>query len=220
MARRGLTPQPPPPLARRPADEVESLSAARTAAVAGSEPSDAIRVVNALLTELDRLKRHENVLILTTSNSAETPPTTHPDPPRLTRHRHWLMRRPLTSRLSHRRHRHCLRRPRRHQAVRAAAAMPHPLPALPPHVTDSTGRPTALERGQVHWPPFPLRALHHPRLLRERARKAGPPHGANPSPPFPRPQGLTCPPPRMGRPSQSWCPRTTCRRHGPPRRPV
>jgi SpoVK/Ycf46/Vps4 family AAA+-type ATPase len=49
-------------------DEVESLSAARSAAMNGSEPSDAIRVVNALLTQLDSLRAYENVLILTTSN--------------------------------------------------------------------------------------------------------------------------------------------------------
>ncbi|KAG7389852.1 Pachytene checkpoint protein 2 [Phytophthora pseudosyringae] len=52
-------------------DEVESLTAARKSAVSGSEPSDAIRVVNALLTQLDSLKRHSNVLILTTSNITE-----------------------------------------------------------------------------------------------------------------------------------------------------
>ncbi|KAK1944462.1 Pachytene checkpoint protein 2 [Phytophthora citrophthora] len=52
-------------------DEVESLTAARKSAVSGSEPSDAIRVVNALLTQLDALKRHSNVLILTTSNITE-----------------------------------------------------------------------------------------------------------------------------------------------------
>jgi len=49
-------------------DEVESLSAARKSSMNGSEPSDAIRVVNALLTQLDQIKRHPNVLILTTSN--------------------------------------------------------------------------------------------------------------------------------------------------------
>ena len=49
-------------------DEVESLTAARQAALQGSEPSDAIRVVNALLTQLDRLKAYRNVLVLTTSN--------------------------------------------------------------------------------------------------------------------------------------------------------
>nr|XP_023680059.1 pachytene checkpoint protein 2 homolog isoform X2 [Paramormyrops kingsleyae] len=38
-------------------DEVESLTAARNAAQAGTEPSDAIRVVNAVLTQLDQIKR-------------------------------------------------------------------------------------------------------------------------------------------------------------------
>ncbi|KAF4041439.1 ATPase family associated domain-containing protein [Phytophthora infestans] len=52
-------------------DEVESLTAARKSALSGAEPSDAIRVVNALLTQLDSLKRHSNVLILTTSNITE-----------------------------------------------------------------------------------------------------------------------------------------------------
>ncbi|CEG47385.1 thyroid receptor-interacting protein 13 [Plasmopara halstedii] len=52
-------------------DEVESLAAARKSAASGSDPSDAIRVVNALLTQLDSLKRHSNVLILTTSNITE-----------------------------------------------------------------------------------------------------------------------------------------------------
>lgn len=49
-------------------DEVESLTAARSAVSSGTEPSDAIRVVNALLTQVDRLKKFKNVLILTTSN--------------------------------------------------------------------------------------------------------------------------------------------------------
>jgi len=49
-------------------DEVESLTAARTSAMNGSEPSDAIRVVNALLTQIDQIKRYPNVIILTTSN--------------------------------------------------------------------------------------------------------------------------------------------------------
>ncbi|KAJ3109069.1 Pachytene checkpoint protein 2 [Phlyctochytrium planicorne] len=52
-------------------DEVESLTAARKAAVSGMEPSDAFRVVNALLTQIDALKRKRNVLILTTSNITE-----------------------------------------------------------------------------------------------------------------------------------------------------
>lgn len=41
------------------------------AAVGGSEPSDAIRAVNALLTALDGLKRHPNAMVLTTSNITE-----------------------------------------------------------------------------------------------------------------------------------------------------
>lgn len=49
-------------------DEVESLTTARQAAASGTEPSDAVRVVNAVLTQLDRLKSRENVLIMTTSN--------------------------------------------------------------------------------------------------------------------------------------------------------
>jgi pachytene checkpoint protein 2 len=49
-------------------DEVESLAAARASAMKGNEPSDSIRVVNALLTQMDRLQRHENVLVLSTSN--------------------------------------------------------------------------------------------------------------------------------------------------------
>ena len=48
--------------------QVESLTSARKSAMSGSEPSDAIRVVNALLTQLDQVKRYPNVLILTTSN--------------------------------------------------------------------------------------------------------------------------------------------------------
>ena len=64
-------------------DEVESLTAARAGAVDGREPSDALRVcdrasciyiftpcevVNALLTQLDKLKHRKNVLIMSTSN--------------------------------------------------------------------------------------------------------------------------------------------------------
>ncbi|CAH4032459.1 unnamed protein product [Pieris brassicae] len=49
-------------------DEIESLAHARRAAMAGLEPSDSIRAVNAILTQLDRLKRYPNVLVLTTSN--------------------------------------------------------------------------------------------------------------------------------------------------------
>ncbi|KAF9779464.1 P-loop containing nucleoside triphosphate hydrolase protein [Thelephora terrestris] len=49
-------------------DEVESLTAARAAAMAGTEPSDGLRVVNALLTQLDKLKHKKNVLVMATSN--------------------------------------------------------------------------------------------------------------------------------------------------------
>jgi SpoVK/Ycf46/Vps4 family AAA+-type ATPase len=49
-------------------DEVESLAASRAAALNGTEPSDAVRVVNAVLTQLDSLKAYSNVLVLATSN--------------------------------------------------------------------------------------------------------------------------------------------------------
>lgn len=53
-------------------DEIESLTKARSSAAAGVEPSDSIRVVNALLTELDKLKQRQNVLVMTTSNLSES----------------------------------------------------------------------------------------------------------------------------------------------------
>ena len=49
-------------------DEVESLTSARSNVNSGTEPSDAVRVVNAVLTHLDRLRHFPNLLILTTSN--------------------------------------------------------------------------------------------------------------------------------------------------------
>jgi AAA+ superfamily predicted ATPase len=52
-------------------DEVESLTAARKIALNGSEPSDSIRVVNAVLTQIDRLRKKSNVIIMTTSNITE-----------------------------------------------------------------------------------------------------------------------------------------------------
>jgi SpoVK/Ycf46/Vps4 family AAA+-type ATPase len=52
-------------------DEVESLATARSAAASGSDPSDAIRVVNALLTQIDSIRRHKNVVIMATSNLTE-----------------------------------------------------------------------------------------------------------------------------------------------------
>ena len=47
-------------------DEVESIAASRSKSA--QEPTDAIRVVNALLTQLDKFANNPNVLILTTSN--------------------------------------------------------------------------------------------------------------------------------------------------------
>uniref|UniRef100_A0A2A4JKX0 Uncharacterized protein n=1 Tax=Heliothis virescens TaxID=7102 RepID=A0A2A4JKX0_HELVI len=58
----------PSPAGLRARDEVESLAHARRAALSGLEPSDSIRAVNALLTQLDRLRRRPNALVLTTSN--------------------------------------------------------------------------------------------------------------------------------------------------------
>lgn len=52
-------------------DEIESLAHARKACASGNEPSDSVRVVNALLTQLDSIKSFPNVLILTTSNLTE-----------------------------------------------------------------------------------------------------------------------------------------------------
>jgi len=48
-------------------DEIESLAASR-ASMSGNEPSDAIRVVNAVLTQIDRLRHRRNVIILATTN--------------------------------------------------------------------------------------------------------------------------------------------------------
>lgn len=52
-------------------DEVESLAYARSA-MSSNEPRDAMRVVNAVLTQLDSLKTCPNVLILATSNLAQS----------------------------------------------------------------------------------------------------------------------------------------------------
>eukprot|EP00049_Salpingoeca_infusionum_P002480 m.57470 g.57470 ORF g.57470 m.57470 type:complete len:441 (+) comp11599_c1_seq1:130-1452(+) len=52
-------------------DEVESLTAARKSAMNGTEPTDSIRVVNALLTQIDQMRRFKNVLIMATSNITE-----------------------------------------------------------------------------------------------------------------------------------------------------
>ncbi|CAI2323929.1 unnamed protein product [Caenorhabditis sp. 36 PRJEB53466] len=53
-------------------DEVESLGMCRESSSSRSEPADAIRAVNALLTQIDRIRRRDNVLILCTSNLENT----------------------------------------------------------------------------------------------------------------------------------------------------
>lgn len=50
------------------ADEVESITSNRSSSMSSNEPGDAVRVVNAVLTSLDALKRRPNVLVLCTSN--------------------------------------------------------------------------------------------------------------------------------------------------------
>ena len=49
-------------------DEVESIAASRSAALASGDPGDAIRVVNSVLNCLDTLRHRPNVLVLCTSN--------------------------------------------------------------------------------------------------------------------------------------------------------
>lgn len=44
-------------------DEVESLTHARQSALAGTEPSDSLRVVNAVLTQIDQIRRSINYQI-------------------------------------------------------------------------------------------------------------------------------------------------------------
>nr|XP_022920998.1 pachytene checkpoint protein 2 homolog isoform X2 [Onthophagus taurus] len=49
-------------------DEIESLAHAREQCMSGNEPSDSIRVVNAILTQIDQIRRYPNVVVLATSN--------------------------------------------------------------------------------------------------------------------------------------------------------
>lgn len=49
-------------------DEIESLAHAREICLSGNEPSDALKVVNTVLTQIDQIKRYPNVIIFTTSN--------------------------------------------------------------------------------------------------------------------------------------------------------
>lgn len=51
-------------------DEVESITASRKETL-GADPTDSMRVVNVLLTQLDILKTRPNILLLTTSNLLE-----------------------------------------------------------------------------------------------------------------------------------------------------
>lgn len=46
---------------------------ARRDLVKAYEPADGVRVVNAVLTQIDLLRQNRNVLILTTSNMGEVP---------------------------------------------------------------------------------------------------------------------------------------------------
>jgi len=52
-------------------DEVESLTAARAGAMQRNEPSDALRAVNAVLTQLDAIRHYDKVLVMATSNLTE-----------------------------------------------------------------------------------------------------------------------------------------------------
>jgi AAA+ superfamily predicted ATPase len=49
-------------------DEVETITARREQTIIGNEPLDAMRAVNTLLTALDRLRHHINIIVLCTSN--------------------------------------------------------------------------------------------------------------------------------------------------------
>ena len=49
-------------------DEVESLALNRARSCKGNEPSDSLRSVNAILTQMDKIRKYRNVLVLTTSN--------------------------------------------------------------------------------------------------------------------------------------------------------
>lgn len=51
---------------------------ARSSGAGGTEPQDAVRVVNVLLTQLDRMKELNNVLIMATSNLSESIGTSLP----------------------------------------------------------------------------------------------------------------------------------------------
>ena len=50
-------------------DEIESVASNRSNINSGTEPTDSVRVVNAILTQLDSLKNFKNVLVLSTGRS-------------------------------------------------------------------------------------------------------------------------------------------------------
>ncbi|KJH45314.1 ATPase, AAA family [Dictyocaulus viviparus] len=49
-------------------DEIESLGMSRDTSTSRGDPADSIRAVNALLTQIDRIRRRPNVIVLCTSN--------------------------------------------------------------------------------------------------------------------------------------------------------
>ena len=49
-------------------DEIETMTARREQTLNGNDPLDAMRAVNSLLTAVDRLRHHHNVIMLCTSN--------------------------------------------------------------------------------------------------------------------------------------------------------
>lgn len=53
-------------------DEVETIASSRTKLIDNNESNDSVRVVNSLLTHLDRLKKFDNFIVLATSNHINT----------------------------------------------------------------------------------------------------------------------------------------------------
>lgn len=54
-----------------PIDEIESIVGSREKSISSNEPQDSIRVVNMLLTQLDRMRLYPNMLLCATSNLSE-----------------------------------------------------------------------------------------------------------------------------------------------------
>ncbi|SMN21205.1 similar to Saccharomyces cerevisiae YBR186W PCH2 Nucleolar component of the pachytene checkpoint [Maudiozyma saulgeensis] len=53
-------------------DEVETIASCRTKSINNNESNESVRVVNSLLTNLDKLKKYDNFIVLTTSNYIDT----------------------------------------------------------------------------------------------------------------------------------------------------